>query len=315
MSSPKVVITGGAGLVGQNLVELLSASRRYEIVVIDKHRANLETLRSLQPWVHTVHADLADPGDWACHFDGASATVVLHAQVTGKTRDVFERNNLLATERVLEASRRAGVPFIVHVSSSVVNSVVTDDYSSTKREQEALVLRSGIAACVLRPTLMFGWFDPKHLGWLGRFMEKVPVFPIPGHGRYARQPLYCRDFCRAIEWCLEHRPNGEIYDLTGPEHIDYIDIIRAIARVKGLRVPLVHLPLPVFGALLKLYARLSDHPPFTADQLVALTAGDDFIGVDMSATFQVVPTGFEQALRETLCDSRYAGVALEDNVA
>jgi len=32
---------------------------------------------------------------------------------------------------------------------------------------------------------MFGWFDRKHLGWLSRFMKKVPVFPIPGHGHYA----------------------------------------------------------------------------------------------------------------------------------
>jgi hypothetical protein len=46
---------------------------------------------------------------------------------------------------------------------------------------------------------MFGWFDRKHLGWLSRFMKKVPVFPIPGHGRYMRQPLYGgRDFANII---------------------------------------------------------------------------------------------------------------------
>ncbi|MBE7942891.1 NAD(P)-dependent oxidoreductase, partial [Ramlibacter aquaticus] len=38
------------------------------------------------------------------------------------------------------------------------------------------------------------------------------MFPIPGHGRYMRQPLYNRDFCRAIEWCLRHQPKGAIYD-------------------------------------------------------------------------------------------------------
>ncbi|MBE7942892.1 NAD(P)-dependent oxidoreductase, partial [Ramlibacter aquaticus] len=82
----------------------------------------------------------------------------------------------------------------------------------TKKTQEEHFLASGVAGCVLRPTLMYGWFDPKHFGWLARFMEKVPVFPIPGHGRYMRQPLYNRDFCRAIEWCLRHQPKGAIYD-------------------------------------------------------------------------------------------------------
>ena len=41
---------------------------------------------------------------------------------------------------------------------------------------------------------MFGWFDRKHLGWLARFMCRVPVFPIPGSGEYLRQPLYVGDF-------------------------------------------------------------------------------------------------------------------------
>ena len=62
---------------------------------------------------------------------------------------------------------------------------------------------------MLRPTLMFGWFDRKHLGWLARFMQRAPVFPIPGHGRYLRQPLYAGDFCDIIMACIEQRPVRE----------------------------------------------------------------------------------------------------------
>ena len=62
---------------------------------------------------------------------------------------------------------------------------------------------------------MFGWFDRKHLGWLSRFMARTPVFPIPGHGRYMRQPLYEGDFCRCIAWCIEHQPDGATYDIVG----------------------------------------------------------------------------------------------------
>ena len=82
---------------------------------------------------------------------------------------------------------------------------------------------------VLRPTLMFGWFDRKHLGWLARFMQRAPVFPVPGHGRYLRQPLYAGDFCAVIAACLERRlGDGAQYDITGQERIDYIDLIRTV---------------------------------------------------------------------------------------
>ena len=153
---------------------------------------------------------------------------------------------------------------------------------------------------------MYGWFDPKHFGWLARFMEKAPVFPIPGHGRYMRQPLYERDFCRVIVWCIEHRPVGKIYDLVGNERIDYIDIIRMIRDVKGLKTPIVRIPYWLFDILLRVYARFSDRPPFTADQLKALTAGDDFSGVDIEKTFGFRPTPVADGVRETFCHPVYA---------
>ena len=81
---------------------------------------------------------------------------------------------------------------------------------------------------------------------------------------------------------MRHQPEGAVYDLIGPDRIDYIDMIRAIRDVKGLRTPIVHVPVPIFSAMLRCYALFIDKPPFTADQLKALTAGDDFTGVDIA---------------------------------
>ena len=83
--------------------------------------------------------------------------------------------------------------------------MAVDDYTETKKAQEALVAASGIKQVVLRPTLMFGWFDRKHVGWLGRFMQRVPVFPVPGDGKFLRQPLYAGDFADIIVRPLRRR--------------------------------------------------------------------------------------------------------------
>jgi nucleoside-diphosphate-sugar epimerase len=306
-----IIVTGAAGLVGQNLVLMLQELGYKDIVAIDKHAGNLDVLRTLVPDARTVVADLAEPGDWERLFDADAVVVVLHAQITGKRPDAFERNNIAATERLLAAVRAGGARFLVHVSSSVVNSIACDDYTRTKRGQEALIRASGIPCCVLRPTLMFGWFDPKHLGWLARFMEKTPVFPIPGHGRYMRQPLYIRDFCRALAWAIEHRPAGAVYDVVGAQRIDYIDMIRLIKKVKGLRTWIVPIPFALFRGLLKTYALFSRQPPFTADQLEALAAGDDFQGVETEAAFGFRQTPFEAAIRESYCHPRYSRVLVE----
>jgi nucleoside-diphosphate-sugar epimerase len=307
----KLLITGAAGLVGQNLVAELIRQGYTNIGALDKHKGNLGILEALHPEVTCVHADLAFPGEWEQHFAGVDRYFLLQAQITGASFASFQRNTLDSTRNVLDAAKRHGVPFIVLVGSSVVNSVADDNYSRSKRTQEDMVRAFGLPYCVARPTLMFGWFDPKHLGWLSRFMKRVPVYPVPGHGRYLRQPLYALDFCRVLIWCAQHAPAGRAFDIVGEEDITYIDIIRTIKTVKKLRTCIVCIPAPVFRGLLQLYALVIANPPFVADQLDALMAGDYFTGDAMRETFGLMPTPFAKAMEETFTHPVYSKVVLE----
>jgi len=234
----KIVITGAAGLVGQNLIVELKQQGYTQLVAIDKHAHNLDILHGLHPDVRVVKADLAEPGAWAGEFNGAACVVQLHAQITGKTTDLFVRNNITATGHVLKATQDAAVPYMVHISSSVVNSVAKDDYTNTE-------------------------------------------------------------------------PDGEVFDIVGDTRVDYVDIIRTIKRVKKLHTVIVHIPIGFFGFLLKVYSLFSSKPPFTADQLKALSAGDDFKGIDTEAIFGVRQTPFEEAIRESYTDPRYSHIVLQ----
>ncbi len=307
----KIILPGGAGLVGQNLVARLKARGYTNLVVLDKHRANLEVLRRMHPELTIEHADLAERGDWERHFAQARAVVMLQAQIGGNEYRDFERNNLASTRNVLDAIRNGKVEQLVHISSSVVESVADDFYTNTKKAQEAMVRDSGIACPVLRPTLMFGWFDRKHLGWLSRFMQKVPVFPVPGNGRYMRQPLYVGDFCGIIISCIENRIADGTFNISGHEKVDYIDIIREIRRATGARTMILNIPYGLFHALLWLWSRFDANPPFTTQQLEALVAKDEFEVIDWPGIFGVESTPFSAAVRETFCDPTYSRVQLE----
>jgi nucleoside-diphosphate-sugar epimerase len=311
MLDQKIVLPGGAGLVGQNLVARLKARGYSNIVVLDKHRANLAVLKKVQPDITVEYADLAVAGDWARQFDDASVVVMLQAQIGGNAYQEFIDNNVESTRLILDIIKAKQIPYLVHISSSVVESVADDFYTRSKKEQERIVLDSGVPCPVLRPTLMFGWFDRKHLGWLSRFMKKVPVFPVPGHGRYMRQPLYVGDFCNVIISCIERRVRDGIYNISGHEKIDYIDIIREIKRVTGARATIVKVPYGLFHALIAIWGTFDKNPPFTTQQLEALTAKDEFEVTDWPGTFGVAYTPFAKAIDETFNDPRYGNVALE----
>ena len=271
----------------------------------------MRILRELHPDIQVIDADLAElTPPWERSLAGADALVLAQAQIGGLFEEEFTRNNILATRRILDALKGSIRGHIVHISSSVVNSAVIDPYTETKKAQEELVIGAGIPCVVLRPTLMFGWFDRKHIGWLARFMAKAPVFPIPGNGRYPRQPLYAGDFCDIVRACIEKRLSG-IFNITGQERVDYVDLIRAVREAAHLRTPIVKIPYGAFRALLRSYALIDRDPPFTVKQLEALVTPDLFEVIDWPAIFGVMATPLSRALDQTFNDPRYSRVVLE----
>ena len=311
MRKMKLILPGGAGLVGQNLIARLNAQGYTNIVVLDKHHANLSVLKQIHPDVTAEYADLATPGDWQRHFEGAEVVVMLQAQIGGNNYQDFVHNNLDSTRLILDTIKANNIPYLVHISSSVVESSANDFYTQTKKDQERMVLDSGLVCPILRPTLMFGWFDRKHLGWLSRFMKKVPIFPIPGDGRYMRQPLYVGDFCNIIISCIEHKVADGIYNISGHDKVDYIDIIREIKRATDAKALIVKIPYHLFYALIWLWGRFDKNPPFTTQQLSALIAKDEFEVIDWPSIFDVPCTAFAKAIDETFNDPTYSKVVLE----
>ena len=307
----KIILPGGAGLVGQNLVVQLKESGDSEIVVIDNHLANVKIMKELHPEVEIIEGDLAVLGEWQHSLKDADIVVMLQAQIGSKNIQDFRLNNIDSTNNILDTMRSFNVPYLVHISSSVVESVADDYYTNTKKEQEQCVVNSGIDSVILRPTLMFGWFDRKHLGWLSNFMKKVPVFPIPGNGRYMRQPLYVKDFCDIILSCIDKKPVGKAYNITGYHKIDYIDIIHAIKNTIEAKTWIVKIPYGLFYFLLWFWSLFDRNPPFTTQQLSALVADDEFEIIDWPDIFGVKSTPFRTAIEETFNHPEYSKINLK----
>lgn len=306
----KIVLPGAAGLVGQNLIVFLKKAGYTNLVAIDKHIHNTNMLAELHPDITVIEADLAEDGDWQSSLQNADMIIMLQAQIGGLTIEPFIRNNITSTEKVIYSAQQYKIPYIVHISSSVLESEADDFYTQTKEQQENLIINCGIPHCILRPTLMFGWFDRKHLGWLSRFMTKIPIFPIPSHGRFMRQPLYVGDFCKIIISAMFKQPNNEIFNITGREKIDYVDIIKAIKKTLGLHTWVMHIPYWFFWFLLKVYAIFDRDPPFTTSQLKALKTHDVFELIPWWEIFEIESTPLDKALKETYLDETYSKYVL-----
>jgi hypothetical protein len=110
---------------------------------------------------------------------------------------------------------------------------------------------------------------------------------------------------------MEQRPKDKKFNIIGREDIFYIDIIRSIKKAKGLHTLILTIPIQLFKFLMDMYAFFFKNPPFTSQQLKALTAGDYFNSDPWWDIFDVKSTSFKQAILETFADSEMSKIVLK----
>ena len=189
---------------------------------------------------------------------------------------------------------------MIHFSSAAVLSVRKDDYAKSKQVGEDLVVKSKIPYVALRPSLMYGPTDDKNIGWLISFARKIPIFPIPGNGKYPRQPIYVDDVCLLLMRMMENFPKNKIYSINGNKIIYFKDMIRTVLKeMKGIRT-VMYIPVWMFKFAMVMGNIVMRDPPFTPDQLDSLTSGDVFPDYPWWDEFNVEVTSFRDGVRKML---------------
>jgi len=304
----KIIITGAGGEVGLNILSLISP-KKYEIIAIDKSQKNIKLTNKLFPKIKTINEDLSKKGTWEKSFQNADVIIQLHAQISSPEWEKYKKNNIDAIKNVLDICEKYKIKHLIHISSSVVESIAKDGYTESKRQGEKLVKISKIPHTILRPTLMYGCFDVKHLGFLTKIIDKFPVFPVPGSGKYIRQPLFVQDFAKIIINCIERKPNNKVFNISGKEKIYFINMLKLLAKAKKRKILFITIPIPLFQFMLKIYSLLfGTH--YIPDQLKAMTAGDLFEIINWEKEFNIKPTNYRNGIKKMI-NSKYYGYSKE----
>ena len=292
----KVLLAGGAGLLGQSLLKILDHSE-IQITVTDKDADLISKLTPQFPDFKFITLDLSDSAaikKLALSFD---CIVMMQAQIKGLEYFDFHLNTVISTQNVLEQIKNQKVsPYLIHISSSVINSRADDFYTRSKREQEQLVKNSDLKKVILRPTLMYGEGDNKHFYALINLMRKFPFFPIPGSGKYIRQPLYAMDFAHVIKNCIKEPKEG-IFNISGLEFITFKDCLIKFKRHYQCFSLIIPIPVFMFRFLLRVAAFITKKVPFTEQQLDALIIPETFERIDWPTIFNTTYTKFEDGIK------------------
>lgn len=255
----RILVTGGAGFIGSNLIKYLMGlkdSNISSIRILDKltYSGNLTNLKDIpKDSFEFMQGDIIDFNvvlkatskiDAVFHLAAES-----HVDRSINASRVFVETNVLGTQSLLEASRQNGVDTFIHVSTDEVYGSIdqgawsedsplspNSPYSASKAASDLLALAySKTYGMDVRITRCSNNYGPN------QFPEKViPLFttnlidnkrvPLYGNGKNIRDWVHVSDHCAGLYLAFRRGKSAQVYNIGGGCELSNMELTRIILK-------------------------------------------------------------------------------------
>jgi dTDP-glucose 4,6-dehydratase len=266
-----LLVTGGAGFIGSNLIRLIIDRPRVEkLVNLDAltYAGNLQNLAGIHdqhPRYHFEHVDLRDASEVHRVAQQHDITHVIHLAAESHvdrsiaSAGIFMETNVLGTLNLLDACRAQwgdvpsdGLPRFIHVSTDeVYGSLGFEDapfteespllpnspYAASKAAADCLV-RSyvqtyGYPAAITRCCNNYGpnQYSEKFIPTVLRCLRDSRPIPVYGNGQNVREWIHVEDHAEALWAVLQKGQLGAVYNIGSGEEMPNLDLVRTFCSL------------------------------------------------------------------------------------
>lgn len=308
-----VLVTGATGYVGGRLL-LTLAQRGYRLRAMARRPEYLRA--KVAPDTEVVQGDVLDIESLYQALEGVEAAYYLvHSMGASGS---FEERDRMGAKNFAEAAQKAGVQRIIYLGGLGNQSEDLSPHLRSRQEVGAILGSSGVPVIEFRASIVIG-SGSLSFEMVRALTERLPIMIAPKWVSAKAQPIAIEDLIDYLVAGL-HLPieQSGVYEIGGAEQVSYADIMRIYARVRGLRIHMI--PVPVItpnlsslwlGLVTPLYARIGRK---LIESIVHATVVYDD---KAQQVFDIQPMGVESAIRRALAneDAAYALTRWSDAVS
>jgi UDP-glucose 4-epimerase len=248
----KILVTGGAGFVGTNLIKTLKEKKpEAQIRVIDNYSTGYGS--NQQPGVEYIKADIESLSATAI-MESYEPDVIFHLAALARIQPSFINpnptfdSNMVGTQKVLEYARKKKTPVIYAGSSSTHGGVYKNPYTFAKWVGEELCqMYSHVYDVPTIITRFYNVYGDHMIPGDSAYATVVQIFDdqyaaskpltVTGDGEQRRDFTHVLDICDALVACIDHPElKGEFFELGRGKNYS----INEVAEMYGTEY--VHIP-------------------------------------------------------------------------
>ena len=295
----KILVTGGSGFLGINLIRRLLASGIKDIVAIDIADFNYPEKAKIK----FVKGDIRDKDSVAKAVNGADVIVHAAAALPLYKKEEIYSTEVAGTGNLLEEAYKKAVSGFIYISSTAVYGIPrhhpiyesdklhgVGDYGKAKIIAEnlcELYREKGMCVSIIRPKSCIG---PERLGIFALFYEWASCgkgFPVIGDGTNRYQFLDVEDLCEVIFLCATkgREAVNDVFNAGAKEFTTLKEDFQVILDKAGYGKKITALPVLPAIITLRILERLRLSPLYGwiyetvyRDSFVSITKAEQKLG-------------------------------------
>ena len=269
--SKSVLIFGGSGQIGKNLIRKLTKNN-YKVTVVTRNAHQKGYMIKTQAnagYIDIVEANIFDQAKIRKIFSKTDICInligILYESGKGNS---FKNIHSIFPSILAKFCKEYKVQQFIHLSALGINEATESEYAKSKLEGEVNIKKNFPLATILRPSVVYSVDDNFTTNFM-TLLSRLPIFPLYYNGDTKFAPIHCSDLTDIIYHVVSKNLYSKIIECVGPEIISLKDILKRLLKLISKNRLLVPLPFFVANISAKLF-QLFPKPLLTVDQLKLL---------------------------------------------